>query len=85
MGPSGSGAGAGEAAAVGVPDDAYGQEVIACVALCEGQQVSADELIELCVNTIGPYKAPKKIFFLSELPKGPSGKIQRLKLLDLIP
>ena len=74
-----------EAAAVGVPDDAYGQEVIACVALCEDQQVSADELIELCVNTIGPYKAPKKIFFLSELPKGPSGKIQRLKLLDLIP
>ena len=73
-----------EAAAIGIPDDNYGQEVIACVTLREGQQASAEELIALCQDAIGPYKAPKKIVFLPELPKGPSGKIQRLKLVELV-
>jgi len=73
-----------EAAAVGIDDEAYGQEVIACVALRDGHSCSEDELLKFCADAVGAYKAPKRIYFLDELPKGPSGKIQRLKLPELI-
>ncbi len=74
-----------EAAAVGVPDDNYGQEVVACVVRRDGGACSEQDLIEFCAQAIGAYKAPKRIYFMDDLPKGPSGKIQRLKLPDLIP
>ena len=72
-----------EAAAVGVPDKHYGQEVMACVALKPGVDCNEDELLTHCVGSLGKYKAPKRIRILNELPKGPSGKIQRLTLADL--
>lgn len=73
-----------EAAAFGVDDDNYGQEVHACVALREGYSCTEDELKVLCESGLGKIKMPKKIYFLDELPKGPSGKILRLKLPDLM-
>lgn len=69
-----------EAAAFGIEDEHYGQEVMAAVALSPGMDVSADELRDLCVKVLGNYKAPKVVFIRDALPKGPSGKIQRLKL-----
>ena len=69
-----------EAAAVGVPDADYGQEILACVVLKPGQQCSEAELREFCLNELGRYKTPKRIRVLDQLPKGPSGKVQRLKL-----
>ena len=71
-----------EAAAVGVPDEAYGQEIVACVVTKPGQRCSADELREYCLGTLGQYKTPKEFRFVDDLPKGPSGKVQRLKLLE---
>ena len=38
----------------------------------------------LCNQKLGAFKSPAKIHFTNELPKGPSGKIQRLKLYDMI-
>jgi acyl-CoA synthetase (AMP-forming)/AMP-acid ligase II len=73
-----------EAAAVGVDDDVYGQEVVACVVLRVGYQCSEQELKELCESGVGKYKSPKIIYFFDDLPKGPSGKILRLKLPELI-
>ncbi len=72
-----------EAAAVGVPDEAYGQEIVACVVAKPGQRCSVDELREYCRGALGNYKTPKEFRFVDDLPKGPSGKVQRLKLLDL--
>jgi len=72
-----------EAAAVGVPDDDYGQEILACVVLKAGASVAVDELNAHCVRMLGRYKAPRYLRFVDELPKGPSGKVQRLKLADL--
>ncbi|WP_271272957.1 AMP-binding protein [Aliamphritea hakodatensis] len=71
-----------EAGAVGVDDEHYGQEVVACVVTRESASVSADELIDFCRNKLGKIKTPKQIFFFDDLPKGPSGKVQRLKLVD---
>jgi long-chain acyl-CoA synthetase len=42
------------------------------------------ELIAFCERELGRYKTPKTIRVVQELPKGPSGKVQRLKLLDLL-
>ncbi len=73
-----------EAAAFGMPDDSYGEEVMACVAFKPGEACTPEELQALCVETLGKYKAPKTIYVLPDLPKGPSGKIQRLKLVDIV-
>ncbi len=73
-----------EAAAFGLEDDSYGQEVYACVALRDGHSCSEEELIQFCESGVGRVKMPKKIYFFDELPKGPSGKILRLKLPDLV-
>ncbi len=73
-----------EAAAVGVDDENYGQEVVAGVVIRDGYDVSEAELKIFCEQVIGKVKCPKTIYFLKDLPKGPSGKIQRLKLRDLI-
>jgi acyl-CoA synthetase (AMP-forming)/AMP-acid ligase II len=42
------------------------------------------ELKTFCETAVGQYKAPKNIYFLQDLPKGPSGKILRLKLPEVI-
>ena len=71
-----------EAAAVGIPDPNYGQEIMACVVLKPGSQCTVEELAAYSQRELGQYKAPKVIRLVSSLPKGPSGKVQRLKLLD---
>jgi long-chain acyl-CoA synthetase len=71
-----------EAAAVGIPDINYGQEIMACVVLKPGAHCTLDELSAFSLNQLGRYKTPKIIRFVNDLPKGPSGKVQRLKLLD---
>jgi acyl-CoA synthetase (AMP-forming)/AMP-acid ligase II len=73
-----------EAAAVGVDDENYGQEVVACVVLRDGYSCSEDELKAFCIKGVGEYKSPKIIYFMEDLPKGPSGKILRLKLPAMI-
>ena len=70
-----------EAAAVGIPDPSYGQEILACVVLKAGAACGEDELRAHCLRELGRYKTPKEFRFVAELPKGPSGKVQRLKLL----
>ncbi len=73
-----------EAAAVGMPDRHYGQEILACVVLRPGTDASHAEadLRVFCEAELGRYKVPKAFRFVAELPRGPSGKVQRLKLLD---
>jgi len=71
-----------DAAAVGMPDRHYGQEILACVVLREGVTLDGEELRAFCVERLGRFKTPKVIRFVSALPRGPSGKVQRLKLLD---
>ena len=71
-----------EAAAVGIPDANYGQEIMACVILKPGVECSVETLTAFSKQELGPYKSPKIIKFVTELPKGPSGKVQRLKLLE---
>ena len=42
------------------------------------------ELLALCRAQVGPFKAPDRVHILPDLPKGPSGKVQRLKLAEMM-
>jgi len=74
-----------EAAAVGVPDRHYGQEIVACVVRRDDAACTEEELRAFCGEHLGRFKTPKAIHFVTEMPRGPSGKVQRLKLLDILP
>ena len=73
-----------EAAAFAVPCENYGQRVEACIRLKPGMHAAADSLIQHCKDRLGKFKSPDNIHILDDLPKGPSGKVQRLKLHDLV-
>ena len=71
-----------EAAVIGVPDDEGLTKTKAFVVLKAGQQASEDELKAFVKARLAPYKYPRLIEFLTELPKTATGKIQRFKLRE---
>jgi acyl-CoA synthetase (AMP-forming)/AMP-acid ligase II len=73
-----------EAAAFSVADNHYGETIKAAVVLKDKNTTEEKEIIEHCISIIGKFKSPDNIYFLDELPKGSSGKIQRLKIKELI-
>ena len=72
-----------EAAAFACACERYGQRIEAGVALSAGSSICEQDLIALCNAKIGAFKSPDRIHFMDELPKGPSGKIQRIRLQEL--
>lgn len=66
-----------EAAVVGLPDEKWGERVVAAVSLWPGASVTEEELIEFCRPRLAGYERPKAIFILPDLPKSPAGKILR--------
>jgi amino acid adenylation domain-containing protein len=69
-----------DAAALGVPDHYFGEDIIAFVVLRSGGKANEQNLREFCEKHLGSFKAPTEIHFVAELPKGPTGKVQRLRL-----
>ncbi|MDO8713493.1 MAG: AMP-binding protein [Polynucleobacter sp.] len=72
-----------DVAAVGIPDANYGQEIMACIILKPDTTCSEEEMRAFCVKELGKFRTPKIIRFMEDLPRGPSGKVQRLKLLEI--
>ncbi|HET7397759.1 MAG TPA: long-chain fatty acid--CoA ligase [Intrasporangium sp.] len=66
-----------EAAVVAVPDDVLGEEVAAAVALRPGAETPLEEIQDFVRERVAAYKYPRHLWRLSELPKGPTGKILR--------
>jgi len=71
-----------EVAVVGLPDERWGERIHAVVSLVSGKSVNADELREFCRDKIATFKVPKTIEIWAELPKGPTGKIQKRSIID---
>jgi acyl-CoA synthetase (AMP-forming)/AMP-acid ligase II/thioesterase domain-containing protein len=75
-----------QVATFGVPDAVLGEEVAAAVVLGEGHEVDRRALQDFAAQTIAPFKVPRHIVVVSEIPKGATGKLQRSALasqLDL--
>jgi oxalate---CoA ligase len=64
----------------GMPHAKLGEEVAAVVVLREGQAASERELAAFVATRAADYKVPKKILFMDEIPKGATGKLQRIGL-----
>jgi long-chain acyl-CoA synthetase len=69
-----------EAAVVGVPHDELGEEIGAAVALKDGAQATAEELRDHVKSQVAAYKYPRVIWFVDDLPKGPTGKILKREI-----
>ena len=73
-----------EAAAFAVADERYGQEVMACVVPRERGHCDGAELHAFCIEHLGTFRAPREVHVVEWLPKGPSGKVQRLKVAAML-
>ena len=69
-----------EAAVVGVPDEEMGEEVGAAVVLRPDADADADTIRSFVKDQVAGYKYPRRIWFLDELPKGPTGKILKREI-----
>ena len=67
---------------IGVPSEHYGEEVMACVILKEGQQLTVDELKEYVRSHMAKHKVPRYIEFVESFPMTASGKIQKFKMRE---
>jgi len=63
-----------------IPHDKLGEDVAAAVVLADGAQASERELRDFAALRLAPFKVPRKIVFCDEIPKGATGKIQRIDL-----
>ncbi|MFH1034162.1 MAG: long-chain-fatty-acid--CoA ligase [Pseudomonadota bacterium] len=71
-----------EASVIGVPDPHWGESVQAVVVLKDGQEASAEELIDFCKENLASYKKPRTVEFRPGLPKSATGKILKRVLRD---
>lgn len=66
-----------QAVAFAAPDDKYGEEVNAAIVLHEGASATEDDIKDFCKKNLAAFKIPKRIFFSKDVPRTPTGKIQR--------
>ena len=69
-----------EAAVLGVPHDEWGEEIGAAVVLHDGEELSAEEASAYVKDRIAAYKYPRLVWFVDDLPKGPTGKILKREI-----
>ena len=71
-----------QAVAFSVPHEKLGEDLFAAVVLKENKITNEDELKDYCKNRLTKFKIPRKILIIQEIPKGPTGKLQRIGLAD---
>ncbi|UXH46688.1 AMP-binding protein [Rossellomorea vietnamensis] len=67
---------------IGIPDEVYGEEVMAWIILKEGQTATSEEIREYCTGKISRHKIPRYIEFTDAYPMTASGKIQKFRLRE---
>ncbi len=67
---------------IGVPDEKYGEEAMACIILKEGEQLTEPEMREFIVGRLARHKVPKYIRFVDSFPMNAAGKILKYKMRE---
>ena len=73
-----------EVAVFGVPDEYYGEEVMAWIQLHAGETASEQEIQEFCTGKIAHFKVPKRIQFVKEFPMTVTGKLQKFQMQEMV-
>ena len=71
-----------QAVTFALPHEKLGEEVAAALVLREGAKTSEGEIREFAGRRLADFKVPRKVIFLDEIPKGPTGKLQRIGLAE---
>ena len=71
-----------ETAVFGIPDDEWGESVMAYVVLKPGMNATEKEIIDIAKENLASYQKPKSVKFIEALPKAPTGKILKRELRD---
>jgi len=69
-----------EVAVIGVPDEEWGQEVMAVCVLKPGQAATREEIIDFCRGKVSSFKRPRHVVFCAALPRNPMGKVLKRTL-----
>ena len=71
-----------DAQVIGVPDERYGEEIMAWIQLAPGAAATEDEIKEFCRGQIAHFKVPRYISFVSEFPMTVTGKVRKVEMRD---
>jgi len=72
-----------QVAVFGVPDERYGEEIMAWVQLHAGEAATAEELRGYCKGKIAHYKVPRHVWFVQEFPMTVTGKLQKFRMREI--
>jgi fatty-acyl-CoA synthase len=72
-----------ECAVIGVPDPEWGETLRAFIVIRDGARLTETEVIDYCRKELADYKRPRKVTFMAELPRNPTGKILKRELREL--
>jgi acyl-CoA synthetase (AMP-forming)/AMP-acid ligase II len=72
-----------DAAVVGLPDARLGERVCACIVMRDGQAISLEEVVEFLRRKVATYKLPEYLVLLDDLPRTPTGKVQKTPLRQI--
>ena len=67
---------------IGVPDEQYGEEIMACIILKKGEEMTADEMKQYIAAHMARHKVPRYIDFVSSFPMNAAGKILKYKMRE---
>ncbi len=71
-----------EASVIGVPDDRYGEELMAWIRVRDGETLTEDEVRDYCKDRIAHFKRPRYVKFADEFPMTVTGKVQKYKMRE---
>lgn len=69
-----------DVAVIGVPDEKFGEALLAVVVLAPEQSLTVEEMIAFCRDKIAGYKIPRQLKLIDQLPRNPSGKLLKKEL-----
>ena len=73
-----------EVAVFGIPDEFYGEEIMAWIQLHDGETATEEEIREYCKGELAHFKVPRYIRFVEEFPMTVTGKVQKYRMREMV-